>query len=320
MSPSAGLPSQHEDSKAGNRDGRVRDQALRRAILSTIAYSDIFDYPLTREEVHRYLIGVAATFSEVEGSIADAIGRSIVSAKGDYVMLPGRENLVAIRQERTIIAKRLWRAAIAYTRIISRIPFVRMIAITGTLAVNNPSETSDIDLFLVTCAGRLWLTRIAVIAIVKIAALRRVALCPNYLVSERALVFLDRNLFTAHEVAQMIPLHGQRTYQEVLKRNSWIIDFLPNVSPYTRYPAEEDSRVSPAKRLAESALQLAPFDWLEDREMRNKIGKLRQSSSSQQISQTETEFGRDHCKGHFQGHGEATLESYEKRVQKIRFQ
>ena len=38
---------------------------LEKAILETLAYSDVFDYPLTLDELHRFLT-ISATVSELQ--------------------------------------------------------------------------------------------------------------------------------------------------------------------------------------------------------------------------------------------------------------
>ncbi|HNB53918.1 MAG TPA: hypothetical protein PK530_18370, partial [Anaerolineales bacterium] len=46
---------------------------LPNAILQTLAYSDIFDYPLTASEIHRYLIGIPTTLEAIRTSLANGL-------------------------------------------------------------------------------------------------------------------------------------------------------------------------------------------------------------------------------------------------------
>ena len=48
----------------------IETTLLRRAILHTLAYADIFDYPfILPGEVHRYLTGIKASYEEVSASV-----------------------------------------------------------------------------------------------------------------------------------------------------------------------------------------------------------------------------------------------------------
>ena len=62
---------------------------LERAIVLTVAYADVFDYPLTSGEIHRYLAGVAAAPAAVAAALGQLSGRALAQS-GPYVMLPGR--------------------------------------------------------------------------------------------------------------------------------------------------------------------------------------------------------------------------------------
>ncbi|RPI99896.1 MAG: hypothetical protein EHM39_05740, partial [Chloroflexi bacterium] len=187
----------------------VSSKDVRDAVMRTAAYADVFDYPLSAAEIHRYLTGVRATIETVEQTLQ--AGLLIPSPQG-YYTLPNRAELVGVRRRREQIARRMWPQAIHYGRAIARLPFVRMIAVTGSLAMNNVEDYPDIDYFIITAPGRLWMARAMVLAVARVAALRGIRLCPNYLVTEDALVFPDRTLYAAHELTQMIPLFGLDMY------------------------------------------------------------------------------------------------------------
>ncbi|MDQ7029329.1 MAG: hypothetical protein Q9O62_05875 [Ardenticatenia bacterium] len=160
---------------------------LEQAVLKTVAYADIFDYPMRPAEVHRYLIGLRATPDDVNTALGSTPLQPYLVHRESYVVLRGREACVAVRQEREANAQRLWPKAVHYGHLIGHIPFVRMVAVTGALAVNNVKAGADIDYLVVTEPGYLWVCRAAVIALVRLVRLQGVELCPNYFLSTRAL-------------------------------------------------------------------------------------------------------------------------------------
>src|SRR3990172_10562302 len=77
---------------------------LQRAILLSVIYADVFDYPLTAEEIHRYC-GMKASFTTIYAEIQRF---GFLSQSGDFYTIPGRESLVAVRAHRAEISSRLW--------------------------------------------------------------------------------------------------------------------------------------------------------------------------------------------------------------------
>jgi hypothetical protein len=286
--------------------------ALERAIVMTVAYADVFDYPLTSREIHRYLAGVAADQAAVDTSLRQLIGGALAQV-GPYVMLPERAAIVETRQRRAAIAAQMWPQAVRYGRMIGRLPFVRMVAVTGALAVSNVEAGADIDYLVITVPGRLWLCRAIIIALVRLTAQRGPILCPNYLLSERALALSEHSLYGAHELMQMVPITGVPWYHRMRQANTWADGLLPNAAgmPYLVTPAALAS--SRAQSLAELALRSPAGGWLERWEMERKVRKF----SARHPGNPEISMNRDCCKGHFDAHGQRTLAAYADRVRTL---
>jgi hypothetical protein len=293
------------------------------AILKTVAYVDMFDYPLTAGEVQRYLAGVAAPAAAVTAVLSNGclVPRRLSRHEG-YFTLPGREDIVATRRQREAVAQHLWPEAIGYGRLIANLPFVRMVAVTGSLAVNNVEPDADIDYLVVTENERLWLARALVIVVVRLAARRNVRLCPNYFLSRRALVFPERSLYTAHELVQMRPIAGLDIYHLLRRLNAWTADFLPNAhleQPSSAAVTAAEPAKAKWRQAAEAMLRTRAGAPIERWEMRRKIRKFGRAYTYQNgnYDASEAAFSADWCKGHFDGHGRRIMETFAGRLLEI---
>lgn len=284
------------------------------AILATVAYVDVFDYPRTAAEIHRYLVGLAAAPTAVDNALeSDRLLPHHLQQHNGFYHLPGRAVTVAQRSRRAAIAQTLWPIAHGYGRTIARLPFVRMVAVTGSLAVDNPKDNADIDYLIVTENGRLWLCRAFVIAVVRLAARRGITLCPNYFISENALAFSTQNLYTAHELVQMVPLAGTAVYHRLRAANAWTARFLPNAAGPPRPLPDAVPNATATRRLAERLLRTSPGARLEQWEMSRKIRKF----TASQRDGSEVDFSADWCKGHFENHMQRTIRAYAQRLERV---
>lgn len=203
------------------------------AVLLTVVYADLFDFPLKRDEISSRLVGHRFERAAVRESLERLTGRQL-SCSGEFVFLDGRDDLVSVRRRRSDKAKALWNGARRYARWLARVPFVRMVAVSGSLAVDNSSESSDVDLFCITETNRLWIARLFFVALSKMTRLFPsifpLYLCPNYVVSRAALRVEYENLFTAHEVLQAVPLFDTGVCRDFLRANDWARDLLPHLT------------------------------------------------------------------------------------------
>lgn len=281
------------------------------AIFQTLHYADLFDYALTSEEIFRFLICVPCTREQVDGRLDDSPWlKDRIARTGGFVTLARRESLVAARAQGHAAAQRQMPRARQYARWLAHFPFVRMIGLTGGLAMENARD-GDIDLLIVTVPGRLWLVRGMVVALVRFARVRGDRLCPNLLLTENALAIPQVDLYHAHEIIQMIPLYGMHVYQEMRRLNAWADAFLPNaVRPVGSDPPLH--RIGAlVKAISERALCGRIGELTERWERTRKIAKL---SARISLGAKGAEFSEDVCRGFLSDHSARVLTDFYARV------
>ena len=288
------------------------------AILRTLLYADVFDYPLTPVEIHHYLIASPtdrpAPPEVIEAALRSSpwLARQVTRVNG-YVTLRDREAIGALRDERRRHSERLWPHARRWGYRLGCLPFVRMVAVTGALAVDNSPPDDDIDFLLVTAPGRVWLARAMAVAVVRLARLRGIGLCPNYVLAETALAQSQRNLYAAHDLQQMVPLVGRTVYDAMQAANRWSQDYLPHAHGPLRHEPERAPRGWGARlqRWGERLLGGKLGDRLEQWE---RARKQRKFAPAAHQANAAAELDGEHVKGHFKDNGRPILHKFEERL------
>ncbi|MGE0059659.1 MAG: hypothetical protein AB7T32_16895 [Dehalococcoidia bacterium] len=266
---------------------------LRDAVLRTLAYSDVFDYPLTAAEVH-WALPLPATLAETEAALRSL--HELVGNEPPYFYLAGREGIVAIRERRQASSARLRRRARPWNRVIAALPFVFSVIVTGSLAVDNAEMGEDVDYLIVSKPGRVWTARAFTVAVVRLARLAGVELCPNYVVAADALK-MDKSAYVARELAQMQPVSGIAVARRLLDENPWWRSYLPNATPATlRSTSGPSSRL--LQRLPETLLGGRLGEALERAILQWKAAQLRRDAGSN----AEAVFDERMAKGHVEAH------------------
>ena len=284
------------------------------SILRTLLYADVFDYPLSAAEIEHYLLGDPSALGQIGPRLQSSqwLSQRVTRANG-YYTARGRAELAALRDQRRSDSQRLWARARVWGLRLGALPFVRMVAVTGALAVNNARTGDDIDFLVVTAPGRVWLTRALCIALVRLARLFRVGLCPNYVLARSAIAQEQRNLYVAHDLLQMVPLAGFTVYEEMRAANRWAEDLLTRARRPLHH--EPELRPSPLLGLLQRLGEWLLRGWLGDRlEAWERRRKQRKFAPAAQIPGSTALLDSDHVKGHFHDHGRAVLRAYEERL------
>jgi hypothetical protein len=282
---------------------------LERAVYESIAYSDVFDFPVTLAEIQRSL-RIEATLEQVQAALSGEALRRLLFCEAPYYGLTGRQHTIEVRGRRRRHSQGLMREARRYGGLIARLPCVRMVAVTGSLAVENADAGEDIDYLIITAPGRVWTARTQTMIVVRLASLQGITLCPNYLLSEDALALSVHDLYTARELVQMRPLAGLGVHRRLIEANAWLQDFLPNASLPADVVAPGQQRRRP--RL-ESRLAGGLGERLERWLFERKSAELR----AQAGDNDEAVFDRTTCKGHFDRHRGRTGEALGARLQRL---
>lgn len=195
----------------------------------SVVYHSFFDYPMNFSDLIRWM---------PYKSLNIDIGMRPVVSKRGFSYLTGCEGLIYKRLLRKRISGKKIEIAKKASRILSLIPTVKMVAITGSLAMENASDESDIDLMIITKKGSLWVTRLFTYSLIRLFGLKtrkpndnnqKDKLCLNMWLDESSLVWKERNIYTAHEIAQIVPLVNKNSvYERFLSKNKWILNYWPN--------------------------------------------------------------------------------------------
>jgi hypothetical protein len=217
--------------------------AQERAMLQSVVYASLFDYPVTLSQLREGLIGeVADERTLLAWYEASAYLQATVDYAGGFFFPRGRADLLDRRAEREVTSRALLRSMSAPLALISRLPFVRMVAISGSLAHLNADREADLDLFVVTSPHRVWTVTVATLALAHLLGWRD-RLCLNYVVSERALWIAPADLFSANQIVHLRPLTGGETYRRFLETNRFVQRFYPNFAARALPQATPVSRV-----------------------------------------------------------------------------
>ena len=196
----------------------------------SVYYHDIFDYPLSFADLIKW---------NAITKPAESLEISVRGMNG-YYFLRGRERLVYKRIFRNRISAKKLEIAKKASKILSLVPSIKMIAVTGSLAMGNSKDESDIDLLIIAKKGTLWTSRVLAYLLMALFRLqtRRFSdknqkdkLCLNMWMDESDTTWKpnDRNFYTAHELAQIVPLFNKdEAYEKFLFKNKWLLKYWPN--------------------------------------------------------------------------------------------
>ena len=198
-------------------------------VIRTLLYFDIFHYPLTLDEIIRFH-PQKSNREDIVHAISQLRNKLVVFKLDSFYSLHPNNAFIQRRRAGNDLAKKRLKTAKKFSWLISKFPFVRAIMISGSLSKDYMEAGSDIDYFIITEPGRLWLTR-GLLALFKRFFLlnSHKFFCTNYLIDSQSLEIEEKNIYTAMETTTLIPVYGKVLYEKFVTKNQWTKNHLPNM-------------------------------------------------------------------------------------------
>jgi predicted nucleotidyltransferase len=218
---------------------------LDNAIVKALAYADLFDQALSTEELYQRLSRASVTMGDIEQREQDMlrgdekIQDTRYKIQNGVWFLVGRDELVRLKNIQRRTAREKLKVAWRWSWMFKLLPWVKLVAVSGSVAGGSPKAEDDIDIVVITESHRVWLSRLLLIAIFSLLGKRRRPtddpakvnnkLCLNMWLTEDRLASEDRDIYVAHELMQLVPIvNRHQMLERYWAANEWVRKFLPN--------------------------------------------------------------------------------------------
>lgn len=219
---------------------------IEKSIIATLIYYNQQDFPLTVFELWRLCVPsprldpgakkTEVTFNEIRESLSVLQRENFIEEKNGFFTLAGRTEIYKSRIENKKISDQKWKKTLKALKWLQAVPYLRAIFASGSLASENTSKDSDLDVLVVAKYGRIWTCRFFIFILTSILGVRRKKydkiapdkVCLNHYITDKSLSILFRSLYNAQTYAHLIPIWRAdgKILSEFEKENRWIGEFV----------------------------------------------------------------------------------------------
>lgn len=162
-------------------------------VIKTLAYYKALGVKaLTLVELNRYIDREVADTSlfEIQKTLQFLAEKKIICKKNGFWALGSDSKNFIAREKNSKHTAIKWKKLKYRSRFLPYIPYVRQVAITGSVATSSADSDSDIDIIIKTAQGHIWSVRFFTTLIAQILGLRRYGgnikdrLCFNHYMDE----------------------------------------------------------------------------------------------------------------------------------------
>jgi len=217
-------------------EGQAGSDEIHEDLEKVFKVSEYLNFPFTLEEVANYFLPkTQLTGRQLQSLLSTRSFADIPFHIKDGYLLTGASQVNTSRLAREQMSVAKLESAAGFATVLKRmVPFIRTVAVTGSVAYGSADKWDDIDLFIVTKRNRLWLTAFMTLVFVrltKLLGLRAPHLslfCLSYVHDEQGFANESqrsrRNPLFARELLKAKPVAGADHYRRILEGSSWVRD------------------------------------------------------------------------------------------------
>lgn len=223
--------------RSSTADEQSDSEAIHDGLQKVYDVSEYLKFPFTVEEVANYFLPKSnLTPQQLESMLTNGkFGDLGFKIRDGYLTTNDSQSQVSRSEMERTSADKL-NSASSFANLLTRvIPFIRTVAVTGSVAYGSATKWDDIDLFMVTKRNRLWISALLTLILVRLNKLLILKpphlslFCLSYVHDEQAFLKESQrnrsNALFARELLKAKPVAGGEKYRKILEENEWVADF-----------------------------------------------------------------------------------------------
>lgn len=151
----------------------MSQQEGKKAIISALAFYQIWNQALSRPQLFQRVYGAKMTYGKFEKMLNELVEAKVVIDDAKRYSLHKNDNTDQVTAEVRACQEEIRSRAQLASRLLAYIPFIHQVYIVNSYAIGGCNDRSDIDLCIITKKGYIWLVRFISFAVFHLAGIRR---------------------------------------------------------------------------------------------------------------------------------------------------
>jgi hypothetical protein len=212
------------------------------AVLKTLAYFDVFNYPMKPSEIHQFA-PISMSPLNVVPCLNYMVNHGLIFQHGNFFSINSDPAVAESRKASSKTTDRSIALAKRFSRFLSRVPFVDGVFAADTNSFELHPDGVELDYFIIAKPSRAWLCQFFIRLYVSLFWFRSSkSFGINHIIDGGQLQLDDKSLMMATKLKMLIPMVNQELYSSFIQANTWTNQFLPNLKQRAKEDAPELSK------------------------------------------------------------------------------